>query len=92
MTDQDFEVYLDAYLADVRATTIQARAAWPGRKARLAKIAEEAGEVAGAALKRDEGRKTDADVQAEAVQLGAVVARFVVEGDEAFGYRPHMKK
>lgn len=77
-----------AFVADVLAELAAARDRWPGTKARLAKIAEEAGEVAGAALKRDEGRKTDQDVYREAVQLAAMVIRFATEGDQEFGYRP----
>ena len=51
---------------------------------RLMKLAEEVGELNGAVIKRDEGRKTDADV---AVELGdAVICLWAVA--EALGLDP----
>ena len=67
---------VDAFLEEVRAELIRARAKFPGDRIMTIALAEEFGELAKAIL--DEPA---ADVRKEAVQTAAMAARIVFDGD-----------
>ncbi|MDP1875673.1 hypothetical protein [Phenylobacterium sp.] len=67
---------VDAFLAEVRAELIRARAKFPGDRIMTIALAEEFGELAKAIL--DE---PTANVRKEAVQTAVMAARVVLDGD-----------
>lgn len=67
---------VDAFLADVRAEIIRARAKFPGARIMTVALAEEFGELVKAVL--DESA---ANVRKEAVQTATMCARVVLDGD-----------
>lgn len=69
---------VDAFLDDVRAELIRARAKFPGDRIMTLAMSEEAGELVKAVL--DEPA---ANVRKEAVQTAAMAARIVLDGDSS---------
>ena len=61
-----------------------AKAVFPEPKHTLAALMEEVGELAQALLDNERGKKTKADVFAEAIQVMNMAYRVAVDGDEAF--------
>ncbi len=74
--DAGDDAAVDAFLADVRAELIRARAKFPGDRIMTIALAEEFGELAKAIL--DEPA---ANVRKEAVQTAVMAARVVLDGD-----------
>ncbi|MDP9651680.1 hypothetical protein [Paraburkholderia caledonica] len=72
----DSEAAVDAFLAEVRAELIRARAKFPGDRIMTIALAEEFGELCKAVL--DE---CSANVRKEAVQTAVMCARVVLDGD-----------
>lgn len=61
-----------------------ARAVFPQPKHTLAALVEEVGELAQALLDNERGKKTKADVFAEAIQVMNMAYRVAMDGDESF--------
>jgi len=72
--------------------SLRASAKFPQPNYVLLKVAEEAGEVVRAGVHYAEGRMPWSEVEAEAVQLLAVLIRLLAEGDEVNGIiPPHLR-
>lgn len=72
------DIAVDAFLAEVRAEIVRARAKFPGDQIMTLAMAEEFGELCKAVL--DEPA---AEVRKEAVQAAAMAARVVLDGDSS---------
>ena len=80
--------YFAGLVDRARAEAAKAIARYPQPNYVALKIAEESGEVVRGAIHYGEGRMPWKDVEAEIVQLLAMLIRFVTEGDEINGIRP----
>jgi NTP pyrophosphatase (non-canonical NTP hydrolase) len=64
-----------------------ARAKFPGSNLNFPALVEEVGELAQALLDHTYGKKTSADVYAEAIQVAAMAIRVAEEGSSEFPYK-----
>lgn len=80
--------YFGALVEQARVVAAKASAKFPQPNYVTLKIAEEAGEVVRGAVHYAENRMKWSEVEAEIVQLLAMLIRFVTEGDEINGVRP----
>lgn len=80
--------YLDGIVHAAQAAQAKAKVKFPQPNFVALKLAEEAGEVVRACVHYAEGRMEWSEVEAESVQLIAMVFRLLTEGDEINGVIP----